>query len=150
MTRYEYKVLTAPTKGVKAPGRKSTEARYAHAVELLLNAEAADGWEYQRSDMLQSSERQGLTSSQTVYRTVMVFRRAVQDLAEEVIADSKAAAATADEAALEEARDAFDDAPAAAMEPISDTPDMPDDARPDDARPDDPDETPEGDPRRTD
>lgn len=77
MTRYEYKVCPAPTKGRKAKGLKTPEARFAAAVESEINALAAEGWEYQRTDILPSDERQGLTSSQTVYRTVMVFRRAL-------------------------------------------------------------------------
>ncbi|MFX0545727.1 hypothetical protein ACEWPL_009295 [Roseovarius sp. S1116L3] len=79
MTHYEYKVIPAPTKGVKAPGVKTAEARFAGTVEAALNAQAADGWEYLRTDILPSDERQGLTGSQTVYRTLMVFRRAKGD-----------------------------------------------------------------------
>ncbi|RKF14962.1 DUF4177 domain-containing protein [Roseovarius spongiae] len=94
MIRYEYRVLSAPTKGLKAPGKKTPEARHANAVETLLNAQAAEGWEFMRTDLLPSDERQGLTSSQTVYRTVMVFRRPVTDAADEVIADAQAAAET--------------------------------------------------------
>jgi hypothetical protein len=89
MAEYEYKVVPAPTKGVKAPGIKAGEARFAHTVEALLNARAAEGWEYLRSDILPSDERQGLTSTQTIYRTLMVFRRmkAAEDTAaDEVIA----------------------------------------------------------------
>ncbi|SEK39118.1 hypothetical protein SAMN05421666_1601 [Roseovarius nanhaiticus] len=75
MTSFEYKVIPAPTKGTKAPGVKSGEGRFAATVEGTLNAQAADGWEYLRTDILPSDERQGLTGSQTVYRTLMVFRR---------------------------------------------------------------------------
>jgi cell division septation protein DedD len=75
MANYEYKVIPAPAKGTKAPGIKAGEARFAHTVEALLNAQAAAGWEYMRSDILPSDERQGLASTQTVYRTLMVFRR---------------------------------------------------------------------------
>jgi hypothetical protein len=42
-----------------------------------MNALAAEGWDYQRSDILPSEERQGLTSTHTVYRSVLVFRRAL-------------------------------------------------------------------------
>ncbi len=78
MTHYEYKVIPAPTKGQKAQGLKTPEARFAHTVEGVLNAQAAEGWEYLRSDILPSDERQGLTGVQTVYRTLLVFRRARQ------------------------------------------------------------------------
>jgi len=76
MARYDYKVIPAPAKGAKAPGLKTAEARFVGAVEGTLNAQAAEGWEYLRTDILPSDERQGLTGSQTVYRTLMVFRRA--------------------------------------------------------------------------
>lgn len=79
MTRFEYKVISAPGKGRKGPGIKGPEARFAHAIEAVLNELAAEGWEYQRSDILPSEERQGLTSSHTVYRSVLVFRRAIAD-----------------------------------------------------------------------
>ncbi len=75
MKRYEYKILPAPTKGQKAPGVKGPEARFSHALQSLMNGLGAEGWEYQRADILPSEERQGLTSSHTVYRTLLVFRR---------------------------------------------------------------------------
>jgi len=75
MTAYEYRVIPAPTKGRKAQGVKGAEARFANALQEVINDHAAEGWEYQRSDILPSEERQGLTSSHTVYRSVLVFRR---------------------------------------------------------------------------
>lgn len=75
MVGYEYKVIPAPAKGLKAPGVKAPEARFANALEHRINELAAEGWEYQRSDILPSEERQGLTSSHIVYRSVLVFRR---------------------------------------------------------------------------
>lgn len=72
---YEYKVVPAPVKGVKAKGLKTPEARFALGVEQAINALAAEGWEYQRSDVLPSEERQGLTGSATHWRTLLVFRR---------------------------------------------------------------------------
>lgn len=83
MIGYEYKVVPAPAKGLKAPGVKGPEARFAHALEHRINDLAAEGWEYQRSDILPSEERQGLTSSQTVYRSVLIFRRALAQNPEE-------------------------------------------------------------------
>lgn len=88
MANYEYKVIPAPAKGAKAPGIKAGEARFANTIEGLLNEQAAAGWEYLRSDILPSDERQGLTSTQTVYRTLMIFRRMKADedsAADEVI-----------------------------------------------------------------
>ena len=77
MARYEYKVLPAPAKGEKAKGVKGAEARFALAVETLMNEMADGGWEYFRADTLPSEERQGLTSTTTVWRTLFVFRREV-------------------------------------------------------------------------
>lgn len=75
MAQYEYKVIPAPAKGEKAQGVKAPEARMANTVQNLLNVQASHGWEYMRTDILPSEERHGLTSTQTVYRTLMVFRR---------------------------------------------------------------------------
>ncbi len=77
MARYEYQVVPAPSKGVKAKGVKSAEARFAHALETLMNEMGSDGWEYQRADTLPSVERSGLTGSTTNWRHVLVFRRAL-------------------------------------------------------------------------
>ena len=74
---YEYKVVPAPQKGVKAKGVKTPEARFALGIEQAINELAAEGWEYQRSDVLPSTERVGLTGSETNWRTLLVFRRAV-------------------------------------------------------------------------
>ncbi|MFD0858527.1 DUF4177 domain-containing protein [Roseovarius aquimarinus] len=111
MAQYEYKVIPAPTKGVKAPGRKTPEARFAGTIESTLNAEAAEGWEYLRTDILPSDERQGLTGSQTVYRTLLVFRRA------------KDGAPTTAEDVIQSAQDAAEDArPAPETQPAAETP----------------------------
>ena len=37
MPKYEYKVIPAPTKGVKARGLKTSEARFANAIEKKMN-----------------------------------------------------------------------------------------------------------------
>lgn len=77
MPVYEYKVVPAPAKGEKAKTAKTPESRFALAVETMLNTMGAQGWEFQRSELLPSEERSGLTGSQTVWRNVMVFRRAL-------------------------------------------------------------------------
>lgn len=76
MPAYEYKVVPAPAKGTKAKGVKTPEARFANSVEILLNEMAAEGWEFQRAELLPSEERSGLTGSTTNWRNVLVFRRA--------------------------------------------------------------------------
>lgn len=76
--KYEYKVIPAPAKGRKGPGVKGPEGRFAHGLETTINELALEGWEYLRADILPSEERQGLTSSQTVYRSMLVFRRPLE------------------------------------------------------------------------
>ncbi|WP_120504707.1 DUF4177 domain-containing protein [Sulfitobacter mediterraneus] len=78
MPRYEYKVVPAPTKGLKAKGLKTPEARFSNALQALMNTLGGDGWEYQRAETLPSVERSGLTSSTTEWRHVLVFRRALE------------------------------------------------------------------------
>ena len=97
MVQYEYKVIPAPTKGKKGPGVKTAEARFAYAIEGMMNDLAADGWIYLRSDLLPSEERQGLTSSQTVYRSVLVFRREVSEKLPDVFEQIERSADTASE-----------------------------------------------------
>ena len=75
MQRYEYRVIAAPTRGLKAKGIKTAEARFSHALEDAMNTMAAQGWEYQRAETLPSTERSGLTSTTTKWRNVLVFRR---------------------------------------------------------------------------
>ncbi|SLN33171.1 hypothetical protein TRL7639_01473 [Falsiruegeria litorea R37] len=77
MHRYEYKVVPAPSKGTKAKGVKTPEGRFALTVEQLLNQMGADGWEFQRAELLPSDERSGLTGSVQNWRNVLVFRRAI-------------------------------------------------------------------------
>jgi hypothetical protein len=77
MSGWEYKVVPAPAKGVKGPGIKGPEARFANALEALMNQMGGDGWEYQRAETLPSIERSGLTGSTTEWRNMLVFRRAV-------------------------------------------------------------------------
>ena len=49
--RYEYRIVPAPEKGEKLKGA-SAEARFAAAVERVLNDMAARGWELQPSAMM--------------------------------------------------------------------------------------------------
>ncbi|MDW4497474.1 DUF4177 domain-containing protein [Sulfitobacter sp. D35] len=85
MTSFEYRVVPAPAKGLKAKGIKTPEARFSYALEDLMNRMGAAGWEYQRAETLPSLERSGLASTTTEWRNVLVFRRerAVQALPDE-------------------------------------------------------------------
>lgn len=94
MQRYEYKVVPAPDRGQKARGVKTPEARFAHAMTEALNALAADGWEYHRAETLPCAESKGFFASgkDTVYRSMLVFRR---PLAEATATDVPSSAADA-------------------------------------------------------
>jgi|TARA_B110000967_G_C18882351_1_gene561845 hypothetical protein len=111
MSQYEYKVVPAPKKGLKAKGIKSAENRYANALETAMNALGAEGWEYQRSETLPSEERSGLTRRVTTFQNMLVFRRAVAvDVSEptvvEIVEDNTTPTITAevDESPLLEAK----------------------------------------------
>lgn len=82
MTAYEYRVIPAPAKGVKAKGVKTPEDRFAHALQELMNQMGADGWEYQRAETLPATERAGLTGTTTNWRHVLIFRRALAEAAQ--------------------------------------------------------------------
>ena len=75
MTRFEYKVMAAPTRAPKVRGADSVESRFAVALAGVLNREGMDGWEYLRAETLPVEERAGLTGTRTSFRTVLIFRR---------------------------------------------------------------------------
>ncbi len=80
MTRFEYKVVPAPTRGQRAKGVKGQDARFANTLSTLMNDMGEDGWEYLRADTLPCEERQGITGRSVVYKTLLVFRRQVGSL----------------------------------------------------------------------
>ncbi|MGR3508206.1 MAG: hypothetical protein ACU0CQ_10220 [Sulfitobacter sp.] len=75
MPRYEYKVVPAPTKGLKGKNVKGAEARFSHAIQELMNGLSGYGWEYLRAETLPSIERAGLTGTTKEWRNILVFRR---------------------------------------------------------------------------
>ena len=89
MTGFEYKVVPAPTRGLKAKGVKTTPDRFANALQSVMNDLGAEGWEYQRTDTLPVEERQGLTGKTTSFQNMLVFRRSLvahEDEAPEIAA----------------------------------------------------------------
>ena len=78
MTGYEYKVVPAPHRGIKARRLRGTAARFAHALELVINDMAAEGWQYLRAETLPCEERQGLGRRATSFQNLLVFRRPLQ------------------------------------------------------------------------
>ena len=79
MPTYEYKVVPAPKKGLKAKGARSTEERFANAFATLMNTLGREGWEYLRAETLPCDERSTFGSKSTNYLNMMVFRRLLQD-----------------------------------------------------------------------
>ena len=73
---FEYKTIGAPEKGKRKRGLRSQSDRVAAAFDEILQDEAVDGWEYQRTDLLPVIERSGwFGKAHEVHRAVMVFRR---------------------------------------------------------------------------
>jgi hypothetical protein len=97
MPRYEYKVVPAPSKGIKGKGVRGSEARFSYAIQELMNGMAGYGWEYQRAETLPSVERSGLTGSTTEWRNLLVFRRPRADDASEFRPELLPAPASASE-----------------------------------------------------
>lgn len=78
MAEYRYKTVAAPRRAKKTRGVRGADALLAHAMGELLSREAADGWEYVRTDSLPVEEGGGFFSrSRTVWRAVIVFRQAL-------------------------------------------------------------------------
>lgn len=78
MQTYEYKVVPAPNRSKRVKGVKGTAGRFAAVLTETMNEQAAEGWEYLRSDSLPVEEKPGLLKSRVeTYQTVLVFRRAV-------------------------------------------------------------------------
>lgn len=122
MPRYEYKVVPAPAKGLKAKGIRSPEARFAHALASAMNELGAAGWSYLRTDTLPAEERVGLTRTKTTYHNMLVFRRELQ---EDVQLQEVAQSSPPPPTALELAFQAPQPVPRIAYE---DTPEDPEDA----------------------
>lgn len=76
---YEYKVLPAPEKGEKSRSVKTPEGRFALSIEGALNEMAAAGWEFLRAESLPSNERRGFAGTATHMRSLLVFRRPLED-----------------------------------------------------------------------
>lgn len=72
---YEYKVIAAPKKAVRGKGFRGAKDGFATALGTVMNQQAAEGWEYQRTDTLPQETRAGLTGKTTTFQNMMVFRR---------------------------------------------------------------------------
>jgi hypothetical protein len=72
---HEYKVVPAPTRAPKVRGLKTTAERFAHALTEAINAEAAGGWQFLRTESLPCEERSTLGRVSSSTQVVMVFAR---------------------------------------------------------------------------
>lgn len=82
MTRYEYRLIQAPTEPPKIKGVRGAVPRYLQGLTEAMNEMGAEGWSYVRTDRLPVSSRKGLLRRLDVHEElVMVFRRAVAEAA---------------------------------------------------------------------
>lgn len=73
---FEYKCVGAPERPKRQRGVRGRSDRVALAMQEIIAAEAVDGWEYQRTDLVPVEEKHGLFSrAHEVHRAVLVFRR---------------------------------------------------------------------------
>lgn len=86
MARFEYQVIPTPRKPRRAKGKKTNADRFAHMLTEEINAQAALGWEFVRSETLPMDERPGMFKKPVeTYQTVMVFRREIASDEGEVV-----------------------------------------------------------------
>ena len=71
----EYKVVPAPVRAVKSKGLKTTADRFAHTLAERINAEAAGGWQFLRTESLPCEERSRFGAARMSQQVVMVFAR---------------------------------------------------------------------------
>jgi hypothetical protein len=114
MPFFEYKTVPAPRKGEKAKGVKGADGRLAQAMQSLLNAYGAEGWEYQRAETLQVEERSGIASKSVSYQSVLIFRREIEvevqrPMAQVEEAQTEAEQTEAEQAAHDEAEQSGED-----------------------------------------
>ena len=73
---FEYKCVGAPERPKRLRGTWSRSDRVALAMQEIIDAEAVDGWEYLRTDLVPVEEKASFFSrTQEVQRAVLIFRR---------------------------------------------------------------------------
>ena len=73
---FEYKCVGGPERPKRLRGTWSRSDRVALAMQDIINAEAVDGWEYLRTDLVPVEEKASfLGRTQEVHRAVLIFRR---------------------------------------------------------------------------
>jgi hypothetical protein len=74
---FEYKCVGGPERPKRLRGSSRSD-RVAFAMQEIIDAEAVDGWEYLRTDLVPVEEKAGLFSrTQEVHRAVLIFRREI-------------------------------------------------------------------------
>lgn len=77
---FEYKVIPAPRKPVRAKGAKGTTERFAVGLQGLMNELGAEGWSYLRAETLPVDERHGILRKPVEeFHTVLIFARPLAD-----------------------------------------------------------------------
>jgi hypothetical protein len=77
MATYEYKVIPAPGAGARGRTGGTDEEHFSRLFETALNAQAAQGWEFLRSETVPFQHRHKFTGRVSVIQQAMlVFRRA--------------------------------------------------------------------------
>src|SRR5690625_1018622 len=75
---YEYKCVGAPEEPRRQRGVRAWSDRAALAMQEVITAEAVDGWEYLRTDLLPVEEKDGFFSrARRTQRAVLIFRREI-------------------------------------------------------------------------
>lgn len=81
MTQFEYKVIPTPRRPRRAKGVKGVPAQFANVLTEAINAEAADGWEFYKTETLPMEARPSLFRAPVEsFQSVMVFRRDVKEI----------------------------------------------------------------------
>ena len=120
---FEYKVIPAPRTGQRRGSNRGPAGRFANAMEQIINAEAALGWEFQRAETLGAEERQGVMRKRVEnFHSVLVFRRPLETETEaaETLRDEPPLAAPVEDPAPEEVSSEVEPEPMALSEEPAD------------------------------
>ena len=79
MNSLDYKCVPVPRRPKKTRAHRTPADAMAQAMQEILNAEAAQGWEYLRTDLVPMEHRTGLLSGvQESHQAILIFRRAAR------------------------------------------------------------------------
>ena len=78
MSQFEYKVIPTPRRAKRAKGVKGEAARFANVLTDAMNAQAAEGWVFVRSETLPMERKTKMFKAPVeLNQTVLVFRRSL-------------------------------------------------------------------------